>query len=417
MIETAHIIAVGDEVLWGETVNTNAAWMANFLMSFGVRPICHVVVPDHEPAIGEAVQRALAGADLAVVIGGLGPTADDRTLDAVSSALERPLAVDAEILAHISRRHGHTSGWQESVRRQARILSGAVVWKNPRGQAPGQLAAVDDRYVLLLPGPPREMQGIAEKWVGPWISDRTTAQIHRDTLSVFDMGESQVASHLWPLLEGHHPRTGIYAQPGRVDVRLETPDTVAGQIVRERARSWVLSRLPVPVFELQGIDRETMLVKWLTGQQITIAAMESLTGGLLLSHLIAVPGASQTVAGGIVAYTDQAKQAHGVSEQVLAHDGAVSEACAVAMAQAGRQQFGADVGVATTGYAGPDGGSDANPVGTFFVAAVTDTKQVVRRRYAPLERQAVRQIAVHTAISAVWELLKLPTLVKNLDTY
>lgn len=413
MIQTAQIVAVGDEVLWGETVNTNAAWMANFLKSFGVRPTSHMVVADNTVAIGQAVRQALRAADLTVVIGGLGPTPDDRTLDAISEALERRLLLDAATLEHIQRRHSPSAGWRESAGRQARVLDGALVWENPRGQAPGQLIESASWSLVVLPGPPREMQGIAERWMGRWLTGKTPGPVMRDTYSVFDLGESAVAQHLTPLLGGDHPRAGIYAQPGRVDIRIETRDTDFERVLRERSRVWILSRVPVAVFELGTTSREEFLVSWLKARQLTLAAMESLTGGLLLATLIAPPGASGAIKGGVVAYTDEMKERYGVKRTVLADSGAVSEACVGAMAAAIRERSGAAIGVATTGYAGPDGGDGHHPVGSFYVAATDGTELVVRQRYAPLERLAVQQIAVQTAISAVWELLKLPTILNT----
>lgn len=412
MIETAQIIAVGDEVLWGETVNTNAAWMAQFLMRFGIRPEFQCVVPDQESAIGEALIRALRVADLVVIIGGLGPTADDRTLDAVSQALGVALDVHPQVLEHISGRHSRQVGWEASIHRQSRVLRGAEVWLNFRGQAPGQVMAAgsSDRWVALLPGPPSEMKGLAEAGMAEWLSPRARSRIHRDTYSIFDLGESAVAAHLAPLLQGQHPQTGIYAQPGRVDVRIETPDTPEGRIQRERSRAWVLTHVPVPVYVLGDTSREAYLIQWLQDRQMTVAAMESLTGGLLLSTLIANPGASASVLGGAVAYTDPVKRMFGVPSEVLETHGAVSAPCAEAMAEAARHYFGADVGIATTGFAGPDGGTASDPAGTFYVGCAGPGGTVSHRRYTPLDRQAVRQMAVQTAMSAVWEVLKLPIL-------
>jgi nicotinamide-nucleotide amidase len=156
--------------------------------------------------------------------------------------------------------------------------------------------------------------------------------------------------------------------------------------------------------------REAYLVRWLVAHGMTVAAMESLTGGMILSQLIAVPGASQAVLGGIVAYQDRMKVEHGVPDRVIRDYGVVSAETALTMARAVMREFGATVGIASTGYAGPDGGTPEEPVGTFYVAAVHGERDVVRRRYSPLDRQAVRQMACHTAMSAVWELLSLPTL-------
>ncbi len=416
MIDTAQIIAVGDEVLWGETVNTNAAWMANFLMDFGIRPTSHVVVPDQPRAIGGAVVRALNCVDLIVVMGGLGPTADDRTLDAISAALKRPWGLDEGVRARVSQSHSRTPGWEESVNRQARVLAGALVWPNARGQAPGQLLDLGHGVVVLLPGPPGEMQGIAQGALSDWLLKHTNGRLHRDTYSVFDLGESQIARHLWPLLEGEHPKTGIYAQAGRIDIRVQTDDTDAGVVLRERSRAWIRKQLPVPVYVLGQTSREAYLIKWLARHHRSLASMESITGGLFVSSLIAVPGASSAVLGGVVAYTDDMKRHHGVSAEIIEKFGAVSEECAQAMAQAVVEEHGASIGVATTGFAGPDGGTEKDPVGTFYVAAVGDGQTAVKRCYASLDRPAVRQVAVQTALNAVWQLLKLPTLLDTIDT-
>lgn len=416
MNASVHIIAVGDEVLWGETVNTNAAWLAHFLMGFGVRPLSQQVVADEERAIGTAVIQGLQEAMLVVVMGGLGPTADDRTLEAVARALGRGWEINPQVLEHIASRHGQSAGWQASVQRQARTITGAQIWLNRRGQAPGQLIAHHDRWVVLLPGPPRELQGIAETSMAEWLAGRFGAPIHRDRVSVFDQGESATASHLWPLLDGAHPKVGIYAQPGQVDIRIETPDTAMGQVMRARSLAWVASQLPVPGYSGEMANRAAYLIQWLTAQGLTLAAMESLTGGMLLAQLIGIPGASAAVTGGVVAYTNQAKRRFGVPAEILEGPGAVSGESARAMAQAARTYFESSVGVATTGYAGPDGGDEHHPVGTLFVAAASDAGSIVRERYAPLERQAVRQIAVQTALSAVWELLKLPTLRAQRET-
>lgn len=416
MIRRAHIIAIGDEVLSGETINTNAAWMARFLMEHGVRPEFQCVVPDQEEAIAGLLKRSLEMADLVVMMGGLGPTADDRTIEATGKALGRLVSVDPRVLDYISHRHSHAAGWQASVKRQARIIHGATVWLNPTGQAPGQLLEQKRCFVALLPGPPGELESICLKWMGPWLETAAEGRIQRDSYSVFDWGESAVASYLTPLLEGHHPNAGIYAQPGRIDVRIDTSNNALGQVMRERSRAWIISKIPGVVYQLGDATREQYLISWLTTHAMSVTVMESLTGGLLLSQLIDVPGASECVLGGEVAYTDEAKRILGVPSAILESDGAVSGRCAEAMAEAVRDRFQSHIGVSTTGFAGPGGGTDADPAGTFYVATVGPMGSVVRRRYAPLARQAVRQVAVQTAMSAVWELLKLPTLLNNLTT-
>lgn len=413
MIRSACIIAIGDEVLSGETINTNGAAVAQLLMSVGVKPEIQYVVPDRLESIQEALLQSLRRTDLVVLIGGLGPTHDDCTIDATAEALKKPIRLDEGLRERLSRRHSQSSGREESIRRQSRIIDGAVVWTNSRGQAPGQLLELKEQYLVLLPGPPRELEGLVDEYFRPWLQSLVTEGIQRDTYTVFDLGESAVAHELRALLTGAHPRTGIYASPGRVDVRVETGTSPADLVQRQRVRAWIRHRLLGHVYELGDGSREEFLIEWLHRDKLTIAAMESLTGGLVMASLIAVSGASSAVLGGVVAYTDEVKSRYGVSREVLQAHGAVSEECALAMAEAARRHFGSAVAVATTGYAGPTGGDHESPVGTFYVAATSEEDQVVTKRYVPLDRQSVRQVAVQTAISAVWELLKLPTIIKK----
>jgi nicotinamide-nucleotide amidase len=171
----------------------------------------------------------------------------------------------------------------------------------------------------------------------------------------------------------------------------------------------VKGTVPGQVYRLGSWTREHYLIYWLTTHHLTLAAMESLTGGSVLSRLIDVPGASQVIVGGSVTYTDHAKVAHGVNRRILEQFGAVSEACARDMARAIRETWRTDVGVATTGFAGPSGGTDHDPVGTYYVAVSTARETLALRRYMPLGRDAVRQAAVESVLSALWETLGLPT--------
>ncbi len=411
VIRTAGIIAVGDEVLMGEVVNTNGAYLASRLKTLGVSTVIQTIVGDSRSAILDALDHASQFCDLIVTIGGLGPTQDDVTVAVISEFVGRGLHQDPDVARDIEERHSRNPGWQNSVAKQAQIVEGAHVWHNAAGTAPGQMISWKHGYIVLLPGPPREFQALVESRLEPWLMGHTSTTLIRDTYTIFNMGESTVAHYLAPLLSGEHPKTGIYASPGRVDIRFEdhgrpgTSDTIANR----RAAAWARGQLPVPMYRLHGTDRALYLVGILRERNLTVAAMESLTGGLLMDRLIAVPGASFCVAGGIVAYTDTIKERFGVSSETLRSFGAVSQETVEQMAVAVGLRMGADVGLATTGYAGPDGGDPSNPVGTYYVClADRNGKTVAIRREVHSDRQGVRQAAVETALSLLWQYLNLP---------
>ncbi|MCY0865447.1 MAG: nicotinamide-nucleotide amidohydrolase family protein [Sulfobacillus sp.] len=405
----AEIIAVGDEVLAGEVINTNAATLSGWLLRYGIRPIRHTVVPDDPSAIADAVRRALEHSQWIVVVGGLGPTWDDVTIDGVAQALQRRIIVDERVRQRLMNRPYHHRGWEDAVARQSRVIDGAEIGFNPRGQAPGQWVTEGHQIIVLLPGPPRELEALLDTWLSSRLAKMGGTAVERLTLSLFDWGESTVAAHVRPLLAGPVPHAGIYAKPGRVDIRLQMTNDSWGRVTLERAAGWVTGTVPGQVYRLGSWSREHYLIYWLTTHHLTLAAMESLTGGSVLSRLIDVPGASQVIVGGSVTYTDHAKVAHGVNRRILEQFGAVSEACARDMARAIRETWRTDVGVATTGFAGPSGGTDHDPVGTYYVAVSTARETLALRRYMPLGRDAVRQAAVESVLSALWQALGLPT--------
>ncbi|MDA8193182.1 MAG: nicotinamide-nucleotide amidohydrolase family protein [Thermaerobacter sp.] len=407
MISTACIIAVGDEVLTGEIANTNSAFVADRLLTAGVRPRRHLVVGDDPAEIRRSVQDGLAWSDLVVMIGGLGPTPDDVTKDAVADALGRQLISNPELASLIAARHGRNVGWEESVARQARVVEGAILWPNSAGTAPGQVLAASKGWVVLLPGPPAEMAAIVEAYLVPWLTGHASDSLIRETYRAYDDGESAVSKHIDRLLRGQHPHTGLYARPGEIQLRLESRDTVHGRLLVQRAAAWARGQYPHRLYRFGRRARSEILLQELTRRSLQVAAMESLTGGMLLSRLIEWPGASLAVAGGSIAYTDAAKIAFGVPPQVIATYGAVSGECALAMADAARAQTGADIGMATTGYAGPSGGTPGHPVGTVFVAVTTARQREMRHRLSGASRTDIRHMAVEQVLTLLWEVLGL----------
>lgn len=410
MIRTVGIIAVGNEVLVGEVINTNGAYLASRLSAYGASPTIQMVVGDAREPLLNALKVATTQCDLVITIGGLGPTHDDMTVATVAEFVGSRLIQDVELTQAIAARHSRQPGWEASVTKQSMIIEGARVWPNSVGTAPGQLVSGKFGAIVLLPGPPRELKAVVHESLEPWIQDHTEGTIVRDTYTVFDMGESNVAHYLAPLLIGQHPRTGIYASPGRIDVRFEdiAPAGSRSTVSTRRAAAWARGLLPQRFYRLAEKDRAAYLLTALESQHLRVATMESLTGGLVADRFISQPGASTTVLGGVIAYTDAIKIKAGVPQTLLREHGAVSAAVARAMAEAIRRETGADLGIATTGYAGPTGGDKENPVGTYYVALDGPHGLTERHRQAHSNRHGVRLAAVETALTLLWEYLDLP---------
>ncbi len=410
MIRTVGIIAVGNEVLVGEVVNTNGAYIASRLSAYGVSPTIQMVVGDSREPLLAALNVAATQCDLVITIGGLGPTQDDLTVATVGEFVDSRLIQDVKLTQTIQARHSRQPGWEASVAKQAMIIEGAQVWPNSAGTAPGQLITGKSCSIVLLPGPPREFRALVHEGLEPWLSTQATSTLVRDTYTVFEMGESTVAHYLAPLLTGQHPRTGIYASPGRIDVRFEDmgPPGAYSTVTTRRAAAWARGLLPQRFYRLAGRERSTCLLEAMGDQGLTLSTMESLTGGLVADRFISQPGASAIVLGGIIAYTDALKVREGIPLSLLNEHGVVSSEVARAMARSVRHKTGSDLGIATTGYAGPTGGDACHPIGTYYVAIDGPHGVMDRSRQVHSNRQGVRLAAVETALTLLWEYLDLP---------
>lgn len=408
MITTASIIAVGDEVLTGEVINTNSAYLAQRLLTVGVRVRYQVVVGDHKEDIQNEMLMAISRSDLVVLIGGLGPTPDDVTRQAVAGALGR--RIEQKLPMDKSRKNVALSDSSRGILAivdASMTIEGAILWPNI-GTAPGQVIRHQNTWIALLPGPPEEFVGIVDAHLVPWLRGEGEASIVRDTLFAYDTGESSVSRHLALLLHGQHPHAGIYASPAEIAVRLEGRNSDHGRVLIERAVAWARGQYPHRLYRLNGKDRVTLLMSALLERGLRVAALESLTGGMLLSRLIAWPGASQVIRGGAIVYSNEAKQKFGISSHILERFGAVSAECAKAMAEAAREAFDADIGLATTGLAGPSGGTGDCPVGTIYTAVASSEMTGSSYRVGHGTRMANRQIAVEQALSQLWQMLELP---------
>ena len=417
-IKTAEILCVGTELLLGEVINTNAATISKALAALGISVYHHTVVGDNPSRLRAALSEALDRSDLVVMSGGLGPTYDDLTKETVAELLGRRLVphepTEEAIKRFFASRAGGLCAMTKNNLKQALIPEGATVFDNPNGTAPGLAVEREDgSVVILLPGPPRELNPMMEASVVPYLERRAEAVLISHNIHILGMGESAVEDALRALMEGsENPTVAPYAGDGEVRLRVTAKaptraeaEALTGPVI-ERIRESVVGQY------IYGVDVgsiERALLAHLGQQGMTIATAESCTGGLIAKRLTDVPGASASFVGSCVTYTGEAKHTLlGVSEDTLAAYGEVSEQTAREMARGVRERLGTDVGVSTTGFAGPGGGTEADPVGTVYVGIATSRgEQVIRLSLSAMRsRDFTRTVAASRAMAAVLEFLR-----------
>lgn len=385
----AQLLTIGDELLIGQTTNTNAAWLGEELSQMGVTMERTVTVGDDASAIQSEMDRAYRTARLVIVTGGLGPTHDDLTREAVAEYFEAPLHSDDEIFARIRRYYEHRNRQMpEAAAKLAQVPEGFAVLDNPVGAAVGLWHEDADRLLAVLPGIPQEMKGIFRAAVRPRLDGQTDLHevIHR-TLVTSGIGESSLQERLGALDDVLDAHTHLAYLPSTSGVRLRLTATTNGEPNAEtrldRLETHIRERAGEHVIGEGDVTLEEVLGDHLRAEGRTIASAESATGGLIGHRLTEVSGSSDYYVGSVVAYANRVKQdVLDVGAEALRTDGAVSEAVAVQMAQGVRRVLDADVGVATTGIAGPTGGTPEKPVGTVWIGYADATQcRAVRRQY------------------------------------
>jgi nicotinamide-nucleotide amidase len=377
-LATAEVIAVGSELLGSTRLDTNSLFLSDRLSTLGIELRTKTVVGDDRRRLADVFRAVLSRADLVVLTGGLGPTDDDLTREVVAEALGLELREEPAIVAQIQERFARRNLRMPDVnRRQAMVPQGATVLENPRGTAPGLLIEHSDRVVVLLPGPPREMQPMFEAVCERTLAPRAAGfRVHKATIFVAGRGESHVEEIAQPIYsrwiaETPPIETTILAMPGQVELHLSLR-AEAGAAAEERLRrahARLCAALGDDVFSTDGRAMEEVVGSLLRERGLTIAAAESCTGGMLLSRLTDIAGSSEYVAGGVVVYSNELKTGlAGVPADLIAAHGAVSEPVAVALADGIRARTGASVALGITGIAGPGGGTPQKPVGTVAIA-------------------------------------------------
>jgi nicotinamide-nucleotide amidase len=417
VIGSAGIIAVGSELLTPSKIDTNSLFITEQLNLLGIEVRAKAVVGDDRTELEQVFRLWLARAGLVVLCGGLGPTDDDLTREVVAAVLGRPLAEDEAITAHLRARFATrrlSMPMPESNRRQAMVPRGARVIANPRGSAPGLWIDHDDRLVLLLPGPPRELRPMLSELVeGPLKERSAGVSMVRRVVRVAGRIESNVDETLHPLYGAWEKATPpvaatILATLGSIEVHLSTraASREVGVAALEEAVGQAAIALGPDVYSTDGRLLEGVVGELLVESGLRIAVAESCTGGLIASRLTDVPGSSRYVDQAVVAYANESKtELLGVPSEMLRDHGAVSEPVALAMADGVRTRARAGVGVGVTGIAGPSGGTPEKPVGTVVVAVVTASERRVRTFRFFGERELVKFQASQAALDMVRRML------------
>lgn len=416
-IKSAEILCVGTEILLGDIINTNAAYLSQRLAELGI-PVYHQsVVGDNPKRLADELSAAFERADLVIMTGGLGPTCDDLTKETVASLFGYPLVEDEEALEFI-KRYFKTRGIKmtKNNEKQAFVPEGCIVFHNDCGTAPGMAIEGDEgsllsgRAAILLPGPPREMTAMFEKSALPYLKSRTSSALVSKNVQLIGIGESTAESILRPLIdESINPTIAPYAKAGEVRMRVtarasskEDASAMCDALI-ERIRQTEVGKF------IYGVDVgsiENAVILKLRADGKTLATAESCTGGFIAKRITDIAGSSDVFVGTAVTYANEAKiKMLGVKPETLEKWGAVSEAVAIEMADGIRKTLGADVGISTTGIAGPGGGTDEKPVGTVWIAISTErgTRAKLLTLSPQRDRDYIRTVAGTNALALVLE--------------
>ncbi|MFP6904306.1 MAG: competence/damage-inducible protein A [Verrucomicrobiota bacterium] len=403
---TAEIITTGAELLNGSVTNGHARSLGSMLGRLGIPLVRDTTVIDDPALIASAIKQAIAKSDLVFITGGLGPTQDDITREALCEALDLKMSLNSDVLDHINQRYAQSgSRAMEGRERQAMIIDGADALLNPVGAAPGQRIDYEGRTIFVLPGPPSEFISMMQHHVLEWIAQHLlvgAAPVEK-VFMLTGIGESEIVNRL----RDHAPvasdiEVAFCAMPGRVELRLTSHNVVA----LEQAARQVAGHFGEHVYSDRRMAMEQVIGEQLLASGQTLGVAESCTGGLLGGRLTCVPGSSSWFKGGIISYADEVKVALlGVRESDLKEHGAVSRPVAEQMARGVCEKLGTDFGIGITGVAGPEGGTPDKPVGRVYIAlAMPDGIEVQENTFRG-DREMIRESSVQWAMSQLWRAL------------
>ena len=400
----AEIIAVGSEMLSEDKIDTNSLYLTGQLNLLGVEVVQKTIVGDDRDRLTAVISDALRRSGIVILSGGLGPTEDDVTRDAVAKALGCGQSFSQEISDGIAARFARMQRTMaENNKRQAFVIDGAQVLQNNRGTAPGQWIAAGSKIVMLLPGPPNELKAMFQEHCLPKLRQvLPTLFIRTVHLRVSGMGESDVDQLVAPIYTKYtNPVTTILAGGGdiQLNLRARCDSAAEADALLEEVVGQIAAILGDRIYTRTGQLLEEVIIAALIERGETASVAESCTGGLLAQRLTNTSGSSKAFAGGFITYTEAMKTAVlNVPAALLEREGAVSEPVAEAMAKGARAIAGATYALSVTGFAGPDGGTEANPIGTIYIGLAHAAGCEVRRLQFLGDRARIRMLAAQAAL-------------------
>lgn len=401
---TVELISVGTEILLGNIVNTNAAYLAEKCASLGLACYYQSTVGDNEERLQAAIEQAVNRSDIVILSGGLGPTQDDLTKEVTAKVFNKALVEDEHSKQRIKEyfdklgKEIPDNNWK-----QAMIPMGAIVIDNDNGTAPGIIVEAEDTHVILLPGPPGELVPMFERNIVPYIQKFMPGIIYSQTVKICGIGESKVESVIRDLIEVQtNPTIAPYAKTGEVHLRVTAKaedEKTAKKLIKPVIKE-LKSRFDEYIYSAENdATLEKVVVDLLKANKLTVSCAESCTGGMLSARLINVAGVSEVYKSGYITYSNKAKhKILGVKKTLLDKYGAVSKEVAKAMAEGAAEAAKADVAVSITGIAGPDGGTKDKPVGLVYIACHVKGKTVAEEYHFTGNRSKVRESSVAAAL-------------------
>lgn len=400
-----ELISVGTEILLGNIVNTNAAYLAEKCAGLGLSCYYQTVVGDNGERLAETLQTALSRSDIVILSGGLGPTQDDLTKETAAKVMGKKLFMDEHSKKRISDFFASRNmDITDNNWKQAMMPKGAIIIDNENGTAPGVIMEGKGKTVILLPGPPNELIPMFEKDIAPYLREKTPDVIYSQTVKICGVGESKAESMIEDLMKKQeNPTIAPYAKTGEVHLRVtaKAQDEKAAKKLCKPVVKELKSRFGDKVYSTQeDMTLEKAVVDLLLANHLTVATTESCTGGLLAARLINVPGVSEVFKAGYVTYSNKAKRKLvGVKKSNLLKHGAVSDVVAKEMAKGAAVFTKADVTISVTGVAGPEGGTKEKPVGLVYIACNVKGNIEVKEYHFSGSREKIRQSSVASALT------------------
>ena len=402
-----ELISVGTEILLGNIVNTNAAYLSEQCASLGLSCYFQSVVGDNEERLSMTLKCAMERSDIVILSGGLGPTEDDLTKEVATKVCGRKLVTNDMWMERISEFFATRNITPtENNWKQAMVPKGAIVLDNPNGTAPGIIIEEKNAKVILLPGPPNELIPMFEASVRPYLEELTPGALYSQTVKICGQGESAVETAIKDLIDAQtNPTLATYAKTGEVHIRVTASaetDKEAKKLTKPLVKE-LKARFGADVYTTEeDVTLEKAVEDLLFANKLTMTCAESCTGGLLSARLVNIPGASEVFKTGLVTYSNKAKRKYlGVKKGTLQKYGPVSKQTAAEMVKGAAAATKSDVAVSITGIAGPDGGTEEKPVGLVYIGCSVKGKVVVQEYHFSGSRAKVRDSAVAAALILV----------------